>query len=233
MNVRVLTIRFANELRHHQLPQFRGAVIAALDEKRLLFHNHSDNGLRYAYPLIQYKVLGGKAAIVATGDGIDQLAEFFTSANFDLDVGGQAMRLAVDQVLPLQYQMQVWDQQWPYRVLRWLPLNSEHYRQYQSLESLPARMQMLQDILRGNILAMGKGLGVFFEQEVKVSLTELSEPRIVRVKGTPVMSFNAQMRCNVNIPQYLGLGKHVSLGHGVVTRVKNNTDTTENSNNDY
>ncbi len=233
MNVRVLTIRFANELRHHQVPQFRGAVIAALDEKRLLFHNHNDQGLRYAYPLIQYKVLGGMAAIVAAGEGIDQLAEFFTSANFDLTLGGKAMRLEVDQVLPLQYQMQVWDQQWPYRVLRWLPLNSDHYRRYQSLDSLPERMQMLQDILRGNILAMGKGLGVRFDNEVIVRLTDLSEPRIVRVKDTPVMSFNAQMRCNVNIPQYLGLGKHTSLGYGVVTRVKNNTDTTVNSNNDY
>ncbi|MBQ9822004.1 MAG: hypothetical protein IJM58_07755 [Muribaculaceae bacterium] len=216
MNVRVLTIRFSNELRHQQVSQFRGAVIAALNDKRLLFHNHNEQGLRYAYPLIQYKVLGGKAAIVAAGEGIDQLAEFFTSGNFDLTVGGRAMHLEVDQVLPLQYQMQVWDQLWPYRVLRWLPLNSEHYRQYQSLDSLPERMAMLQDILRGNILAMGKGLGVRFDREVVVSLTALDPPRVVPVKGTPVMSFNAQMRCNVNIPQYLGLGKHASLGHGMV-----------------
>ena len=69
MNVRVLTIKFANPLRHQQVPEFRGAVIAALDQKRLLFHNHDEQGLRYAYPLIQYKVLDGKAAIVATGEG--------------------------------------------------------------------------------------------------------------------------------------------------------------------
>ncbi len=216
MNVRVLTIKFANPLRHQQVPEFRGAVIAALDQKRLLFHNHDEQGLRYAYPLIQYKVLDGKAAIVATGEGIDQLAELLVVGRHELTVGHQHMTLEVEQVLPLQYQLQVWDQLWHYRVLRWLPLNSEHYRQYQSLESLPQRVAMLQDIMRGNILAMGKGLGVRFDRRVEVLLTGLDQPRLVRVKGTQVMSFNAQMRCNVNIPQFLGLGKHSSLGYGVV-----------------
>ncbi len=227
MNVRVLTIKFANELRHHEVPQFRGAVIAALDQKRLLFHNHDEQGLRYAYPLIQYKVLSGKAAIVATGEGIDQLTELFTSGNFDLTVGDRSMTLQVDQVQPLQYQLQVWDQMWPYRVLRWLPLNSEHYRQYQALDSLPERIAMLQDIMRGNILAMGKGLGVHFDRQVVVRLTGLDQPRLVRVKGTQVMSFNAQMRCNVNIPQYLGLGKHTSLGYGVVIAPEEQLPDTE------
>ena len=216
MNVRVLTIKFANPLRHQQVPEFRGAVIAALDQKRLLFHNHDEQGLRYAYPLIQYKVLDGKAGIVATGEGIDQLAELLVVGRHELTVGHQHMTLEVEQVLPLQYQLQVWDQLWHYRVLRWLPLNSEHYRQYQSLESLPQRVAMLQDIMRGNILAMGKGLGVRFDRRVEVLLTGLDQPRLVRVKGTQVMSFNAQMRCNVNIPQFLGLGKHSSLGYGVV-----------------
>lgn len=216
MNVRVLTIKFANPLRHQQVPEFRGAVIAALDQKRLLFHNHDEQGLRYAYPLIQYKVLDGKAVIVATGEGIDQLAELLVVGRHELTVGHQHMTLEVEQVLPLQYQLQVWDQLWHYRVLRWLPLNSEHYRQYQSLESLPQRVAMLQDIMRGNILAMGKGLGVRFDRRVEVLLTGLDQPRLVRVKGTQVMSFNAQMRCNVNIPQFLGLGKHSSLGYGVV-----------------
>ncbi len=227
MPVRVLTIRFTNDLRHHEVPQFRGAVIAALDQKRLLFHNHDEQGLRYAYPLIQYKVLGGNAAIVATGEGIDQLTELFTSGNFDLTVGDRSMTLQVDQVQPLQYQLQVWDQMWPYRVLRWLPLNSEHYRQYQVLDSLPERIVMLQDIMRGNILAMGKGLGVHFDRQVVARLTDLDQPRLVRVKGTQVMSFNAQMRCNVNIPQYLGLGKHTSLGYGVVIAPEEQLPDTE------
>ena len=227
MPVRVLTIRFTNDLRHHELPLFRGAVISALDNKPLLFHNHDGQALRYAYPLIQYKVLGGKAAIVAMGDGIDQLAQFFTSGNFDLKVGDRAMSLEVDRVQPLQYQLQVWDQMWPYRVLRWLPLNSQYYRRYQSMESLPERMEMLQDIMRGNILAMGKGLGVYFDRQVVVRLTGLDQPRLVRVKRTQVMSFNAQMRCNVNIPQYLGLGKHTSLGYGVVIAPEEQLPDTE------
>ena len=63
--VKSLIVKFENELSQKAIPMFRGAVIAAdnnLDD--ILFHSHDDDELRYAYPLIQYKTINGRAAII-------------------------------------------------------------------------------------------------------------------------------------------------------------------------
>ena len=53
--INILTIQFANEISQHEVPLFRGAINYSLDNHSILFHNHDGDGLRYAYPLIQYK----------------------------------------------------------------------------------------------------------------------------------------------------------------------------------
>lgn len=76
-NLNVLVVQFTNELKQTNIPYFRGAVIAALGEQAdVLFHNHTENGFRYAYPLIQYKRVKGKAAIVCIKDGTEQIGRF-------------------------------------------------------------------------------------------------------------------------------------------------------------
>ncbi|MDR1517093.1 MAG: hypothetical protein LBS52_03170, partial [Dysgonamonadaceae bacterium] len=66
----VLVIIFANQLRHGEISSFRGAVVNLLKDKNILFHNHrEEGGLRYSYPLIQYKRIHGKASIVCIAEG--------------------------------------------------------------------------------------------------------------------------------------------------------------------
>ena len=45
-----IIIQFENEIEAKAIPFFRGAVIASLDEKNILFHNHDEDKLRYSYP---------------------------------------------------------------------------------------------------------------------------------------------------------------------------------------
>ena len=80
--IQTLILQFANELSQNDIPKFRGAVIASLEEKNILYHNHIDNKFRYAYPLIQYKRIHQKAAIVCIGDGVKAIHELFASNNF-------------------------------------------------------------------------------------------------------------------------------------------------------
>ena len=59
--IKTLTIQFNTPLKRRELPLFRGAIIAAISTGNILFHNHNEGStLRYAYPLIQYKRIGGK-----------------------------------------------------------------------------------------------------------------------------------------------------------------------------
>ena len=47
---KILTIRFENEIRREEIACFRGAIINAMENADVLFHNHTDDdSLRYAY----------------------------------------------------------------------------------------------------------------------------------------------------------------------------------------
>ena len=70
--VDLLTICFKNEILASEIPLFRGAVIHAIQDKAdVLFHNHVGQSFRYAYPLIQYKRIRKKAAIVCLKQGTE------------------------------------------------------------------------------------------------------------------------------------------------------------------
>ena len=68
--IKTLTIQFDTPLRRSEIPLFRGAIIAAIPSSNILFHNHDGTSLRYSYPLIQYKRIGGRAAITCIGKGV-------------------------------------------------------------------------------------------------------------------------------------------------------------------
>lgn len=77
MKLPILIIQFANEITSQEIQLFRGAVIASLNEKDILFHNHTEDGVVYRYPRIQYKRIHKKAAIVCLKEGIKSIGEFF------------------------------------------------------------------------------------------------------------------------------------------------------------
>lgn len=230
MTINILTIIFDNELRPHEVPLFRGAVINALNEKNILFHNHEGDSFRYNYPLIQYKTLRGKAALVCVGEGTQAVGEFFASGNFDVIIGDRNEKLQLLRAEPRRYNIQVWEQMFHYRLRRWLPLNSENYKRYMECESLADRCVLLENILKGNILSMGKGLGIDFDKQVKCAISKLDESYQVTVKGVKLMCFNVEFSCNVSLPAHIGLGKHASLNCGTVhpiTSRKNNYESQE------
>ena len=219
---KILIVRFSNEISINEIPLFRGAVISAMDNADLLFHNHKGDGaLRYAYPLIQYKRINRKAAIVCLGDGTDAIGQFFSSCNFDVALGERQMKLEVESVNANQYLIQLWDSEFTYHIRRWLPLNSDNYAAYCKEESIASRYAMLERLLTANILAFAKGVGVHLDGQVVARITQLDLPRLQYYKGVKLMGFDAEFKTNVSLPDYIGLGKGVSLGMGTVKSNEN------------
>lgn len=217
--VKVLIVRFSNEILREEIPLFRGAIVNATENADLLFHNHEEGGqLRYSYPLIQYKRINQKAAIVCLGEGTDVVGQFFSSCNFDVMLGERQVKLEVESVNAYQYLIQLWDGEFTYRIRRWLPLNGENYAAYCKEESLAGRCAMLEHLLAANILSFAKGVGVHFDGQVVTRITQMDEPRLQYYKGVKLMSFDAEFKTNVSLPDYIGLGKGVSLGMGTVVR---------------
>ena len=91
--IKTLTIQFDTPLRCSEIPLFRGAVISAIPSSNILFHNHDGTSLRYSYPLIQYKRIGGKAAITCIGKGVDAMEELFVNDNLGVNIGRRKVDL--------------------------------------------------------------------------------------------------------------------------------------------
>lgn len=217
--VKTLLIRFSNTISQEEVELFRGAVVHAVGNSNVLFHNHLDNDkLRYAYPLIQYKRIGGKAAILCIGEGTEAIGEFFSSCNFDVWIGDRHTRLEVERVQAGQGIVQLWDSQFAYHIRKWLPLNQENYEKFLTLENLADRYAMLERMLIGNILSFATGIGIHFDENVWAKITSAEEPRFIRYKGVKMMSFDAEFKTNVSLPDYVGIGKGVSLGMGTVVK---------------
>ena len=215
----VLVVFFANEMSQEEFPYFRGAVIHAMENANVLFHNHlSDDEFRYKYPLIQYKRIRKKAAIVCVGEGTEVIGEFFNSADFRFQIGPRLVDMEIDHVDARQTLVQVWDTEFRYTLRKWLPLSSDNYRTYQSLEGIVEQCAFLQNILIGNILSFCKGVGITIEQEVKCVITQIMETRTYAYKGVKMQGFDVEFKSNVSLPDYIGLGKGVSLGFGMVVR---------------
>ncbi|MBP5742953.1 MAG: hypothetical protein J6W49_05910 [Paludibacteraceae bacterium] len=217
--INTLLVKFGNEIARHELPLFRGAIVDAVVDADVLFHNLlDDDKLRYSYPLIQYKRLNGKAAIVCVGEGTEAIGQLFSSCNFDVCLGERRLNLDVERIQPQKTLVQVWQDMFAYHLRSWLPLNQGNYERYMNTESVAERYAMLERLLVGNILSFAKGVGVHFEEQVVCKITVVDEPRTIRFKNVKMMAFDVEFKSNVSLPNYIGIGKGVSLGHGVVVR---------------
>ena len=109
------------------------------------------------------------------------------------------------------------EQIYSYQLTNWLPLNEENYSQFTQTSDTEEQLIMLQRILTGNILSMLKGLGIRVEQRVEVHIKHLEERPNVIFKGVKLYCANISFDSNVLLPQHVGLGKHASVGFGILT----------------
>jgi hypothetical protein len=212
-----LVLRFNNKIAHHELPLLRGAINEVLkDKSSILFHNHEGEGFRYAYPLIQYKRINQQAALVCINEGTEAIGLLLMQGNFSCKLGERELEMDINGVKAGQHFLQTWDSNFGYFLRKWLPLNQENYEEFQKLEGIAEKCSFLEHILIGNILSMGKGLGVHFDKEITCKITSISEPRLSRLKNIKMMAYDVEFKSNVSLPDYFGLGKGASLGFGMV-----------------
>ena len=99
------------------------------------------------------------------------------------------------------------------------PLNQNNYGVFSTLESLREKCTMLERLLIGNILSFAKGIGVYFDEEIKVSIVDIEKAEQYLFKNVKMLGFDVVFRTNVLLPRYVGVGKGVSLGFGMITIV--------------
>ncbi len=217
-----IVIQFDNEIESKALPYFRGAVIASLEKKDVLFHNHEEDKLRYSYPLIQYKRIHKKAAVMGVGKGIEVISQLLTAHDYNYQIGNEQVEMHIEAVNAYDNEILLTENaDSHYRLRSWLPLNSENYKQYQESESLVERIQILERVLVGNILSFLKGVDIYLEEQLAVHVTDITGQRAVTYKKVKLMAFDIEFKANIQLPQYIGIGKNASIGCGVLTKITN------------
>jgi hypothetical protein len=82
------------------------------------------------------------------------------------------------------------------------------------------RIQILERVLIGNILSFLKGVGIHLEDQIVLSITNITSQHAVTYKNVKLMGFDIEFKTNITFPQYIGIGKNASVGCGVISIIK-------------
>lgn len=223
---RILIVRYDNRISQSEISYFRGAVIASMQGiANELYHNHSTDSVVYRYPKIQYKRINQCAAIVGINEGADAIGQFLSCGISCLSIGERKENLIIKGVQAEQYIVKEWDTSFEYHLRKWLPLNTDNYKNYITIESLSEKVAFLERILIGNILSFAKGIDVTLAPNIICQITSMDTPRLQKYKGVKMMMFDVIFKTNVLIPDYIGIGKGVSLGFGIIKRISKDNYT--------
>lgn len=216
-----IVIQFNNEIEPQAIPFFRGAVIASLEKKDILFHNHDEDKLRYSYPLVQYKRIHKKAAVMGVGKGIEAISQLLSAGDFHYQIGNEKVNMQIQTVNAYDNEILLTENaDNRYRIQNWLPLNTDNYKQYQETDNMVDRIHILERVLIGNILSFLKGVGIHMEDQIVLSITNITSQHAVTYKNVKLMGFDIEFKTNITFPQYIGIGKNASVGCGVISIIK-------------
>ncbi len=224
--LRYLKVRFAQPIFPYDIPKFRAAVIEKTERKAALFHNHKDDKqVFYRYPLIQYKVTQKKASIICLESGTDEIHHLLQHRDMQLRIGNETHIFEVEDVDLHYHQVQTWTSEFEYSLLNWLALNQKHLQRWQALEGdETAQIDLLQSILKGNILAFAKGIDWWIEDQVTLTITQIKQIKPLTFKRKDLLAFSINFKTNVSLPNYVGLGKGSSIGFGIVKLINEKND---------
>ncbi len=222
IKIRFLKIQFDTEIEAYEIPAFRGAVIAKAGNEHIIFHNHlNDREFLYGYPVIQYKRIGKNPAIICIDYGVEEIHHLFNNTNMEIVVGQRPVSLVVKNLQMQQYNLQVWEKHFDYRLYNWLALNQENYEKFQALKDELSQTLFLENILKANIISFAKGVKWDVDKQISVRIDEIIKSKTVPYKQQKLSAFDIRFRSNVFLPDFVGLGKGVSLGFGTVSQIKN------------
>lgn len=177
------------------------------------FHHHSDRS--YHYPLVQYKVLGGRPTVVGAREYADIMGKMVTGTT-KLTINNSAYTVRSMNLERKRYTFRYEDGKYGFSTL-WLALNADNHRQFLTLDTV-GRLKLLGRVLTGNILSMLKGVGIHADRHITTDVMRF-ETESVEMHESRFIGIRAQFRANVSLPPWLGLGKSVSKGFGVAERV--------------
>lgn len=213
----IKTITYQGRLKPGEEQMFRGAFIKKMGGGAdPLLHNHVGDGLRYSYPLIQYKIWEGRPAVVGIGGGSDVLAHLPPTCR--LMIGRQEREFKLEHIKVEPYEPEISEIAKMYEITKFIPLNRDNMAEFESLPALTDRIGFLENIINANILAFFKGIGFHCHDEIYSAISSISKSYPLYYKNIKFIGFDLCFITNVLLPEGIGLGKSVSVGFGTLRR---------------
>ena len=196
--------------------KLRGYFGTLFEQHSPLLHNHLEGGgLRYAYPLVQYKVIDGLPVLVGLNEGAELLIQLFLEVK-ELVIDDKTYALnhkdlrCEEVVAGYGEELRRYD----FGTL-YMALNQENYPAFVRA-SVEERKQQLNMLVRNHILAAFKGMGVWLEPHERIMVQAELEQRQTLFKNQAMVVFAGGFTSNAILPKWVGLGKAVSRGFGAV-----------------
>lgn len=212
--LRTLLVSFSLPLRGKEISRWRGAFIELSGRREDLLHNHNGEGYHYRYPLVQYRVRNGKAAVLAYNEGITAVQQTLSQNAWQLRWEGEPIDLDMDSLEVKEYELNMLERPRTYKLYRWVGLNSEKYEAWNQTSSLKKRLDLLEQAIAGHILYFAESINRRLPQRLEVEITDIKKQGWVNVHGNLLMAFDLVYESNIFLPPLLGLGKAVSHGFG-------------------
>ncbi|MCY7356823.1 MAG: DNA repair protein, partial [Rudanella sp.] len=183
---------------------------------------------RYAYTLVQFKVLDRVPTLVGLGEGAGLLTQLFLQMReLVIEQDGELTHFPVlsKHIRHEQAPLGIMDDLIEYRFeTLWMALNQDNYRDYRGYSEAGQQAQ-LKRVLTSQLLALFREFGIWLEphERIMVRLGRFGVPmqeRTTQFKNQTMIAFTGHFLTNVILPNSIGLGKAVSRGFGSIQRVK-------------
>ena len=200
----------------------RGACvdIFGVNSSAVVLQRSSEGDFCYSYPLVQYHRIGGSAAIVMIGDGVQWASKLLEQPERKVRLGRRDVNLRIATAQPATYEIGIQEGGvFSYDIMQWCAFNETNYQKWLTAKSSMGKVKVMESILVGNIISLLKGLGTEAASKIEVCIAYVSKPTEVTMKGSSSFIFDISFDCNVRLPLGIGVGKNASLGYGVVSKV--------------
>lgn len=161
-------------------------------------------------------MISRKGCLICIDEGTEEIHAFLGQRNWDIQLGEQKMTLTIDSLAANNFTLNVWDHQFTYSIYKWLAFNEENYKKFAEIVTPAEKNTFLEKILTGNILSFAKGVGYNVEKNFVVHIQHIQRDYFAKYKGTGLQAFDLTFRTNFFLPDFIGLGKGVSTGFGVI-----------------
>ena len=192
----------------------RRAITASFSDIAVL-HNHNGTGFDYRSPRVRYVVIDRVPHMISFDNGLE-IVERIYREQANLRCGQKVYQVTGTELQDIHDDAGICGDLYHYQSQSpWLALNEENYERYMQVIGVLERRAMLERIMAANMLALSKNVELDVQEKIMVKLLRFDEVRL-KVGQTPMLGFHAEFVTNFRIPAFVGVGKMVSKGFGLM-----------------